>query len=1437
LIFSPLHLRVVLCLSVCSVGWAQQVRDGRPDPAALSKAVIERHLQSMHPVIPSDPSKPTPGKYLLGRKSARSNQLRSRIRATTAARPQPQVLSKSSASAVSPGIQFRNALPAGAIANSVVTGDFNKDGHMDFVVANGGTDDLWIYFGNGDGTFQLPIIIPLTKGLTPVYLATADLRGIGVLDLIVAEFDTSTVGVLLGNGDGTFGFEQEYLLPQPPGALVVDDFNHDGKLDIASVLVTELQHPEPVPYIATLLGDGTGKFGAPVTTPNYGFFSSATSIASGDVNGDGLPEVLITGPGLENSQIFLNNGDGTFTAGQTVQENSGFSILMDGKLADINEDGCADAEIADGNNFVWLFTGDCSGNFTFLGKVPMGDGNSALRLADLNGDGHLDLVTSAIPTPIPVVGEAYAGNTLSVAFGDGHGNFTSGRDYVGTGMSYALAIADFNGDGKPDVVTPSPDTDTATVYINDGSGGFGFPQGEWIGVAGSGLINAPISAASFVDLNGDGKPDMVILDDGGVNEYYIAAMLNDGTGKFSAPILSDTGVALTSNWMGDYRLGDFRKTGHPDFVAIGVSLEFSQGVQYIVFAPGNGDGTFGKPTYTSVTGADGIMAVGDFNGDGKLDFVAVNADSTVTGKYANVFLGNGDGTFRSGGSVSFSDSGNAITRAYAGDFNRDGKLDVLVVTTSNGYWANTDVWEFLGNGDGTLQAGVELFTGFQPMTMADVNGDGWPDIVRYDLKWPGSTETLGPAKFTTYLDQPNGTFLQSGSYTPYAGVPLQVAHYFQFGDPSSDSKVGDLNGDGKLDEIAWQNIALADEQLYGQVLMGNGDGTFTPTYDVLSFNKYSGLPPDNAVILDGSKVSDLVEIDASTSAMHVYKGGPAPAVQLALEEAQVIGTSGCGWVFLNVPSASDTMVTLASSVKGITPPPSVTVPAGSLNQKFCYMLDPTYDWRSVFDIRATLGTDTAVAYASQSYVVGFTETLSPNADQVVYPTESTTMVTVSVTAEAGYSSTVQLNCANLVAGESCTFGSPTLNVSPNAVATTTVVVNTGANSQGGGPVEVEASDGNVAKWPSFNVYIQPLLVSGGGNPQATSPGTGQTGIYINGLPPYSPSCSGLPAGVTCSFSGNQLPYPSGTDLALSLNVPSGLAAGDYPFTVTVASGSVATPLALDLVISDFSLVLPSNQADWVLPGGTANVGLEVQPINGMDAVVAVTCSLNVGGTCTGGSAVVSGPNSGSVTLVVSPPANAATGAYTLTVNGTVAPLTHTVKFPFYIADYSGSLSTSSVTIARGASGSLNATVSATTGFGGTVSFSCGGTAELTCSFSPSTVQPTGTSPQTTTVTVTAGNSASVLPLKDSSTSRFLLLALIFPFGLVLRIASKGQTRSVRAVAGLFLLALIPTMLSCSGGGSGGGGGGSNTYTITVNATAAGTDTTRTLGTINVTVTH
>jgi hypothetical protein len=278
--------------------------------------LIERRFRSIRPEPLPQFDGAVPGTRLLELRHLRNEALQDRIVTSRA------VASRASLTSTTlPGIEMRPMQPGGETPTAVVTGDFNGDGHQDFVIANGVTNDLWIYLGNGDGTFQLPQIIPLSQGLSPVYLATGDLRGNGKLDLVVAESDSMTVGVLLGNGDGTFGYEQTYTLPEPTAAVVVDDFNHDGKLDIAAVMDTSEDVyliTTGVPYLAVLIGDGTGNFAAPIITSNYGFYSTAFNLASGDVNGDGLPDLLVTGPGLENSQIFLNNGDGTFTAGATV---------------------------------------------------------------------------------------------------------------------------------------------------------------------------------------------------------------------------------------------------------------------------------------------------------------------------------------------------------------------------------------------------------------------------------------------------------------------------------------------------------------------------------------------------------------------------------------------------------------------------------------------------------------------------------------------------------------------------------------------------------------------------------------------------------------------------------------------------------------------------------------------------------------------------------------------------------------------------------------------------------------------------------------------------------------------------------------------------------------------------------------------------------------
>ncbi len=170
------------------------------------------------------------------------------------------------------------------------------------------------------------------------------------------------------------------------------------------------------------------------------------------------------------------------------------------------------------------------------------------------------------------------------------------------------------------------------------------------------------------------------------------------------------------------------------------------------------------------------------------------------------------------------------------------------------------------------------------MTMADVNGDSFLDIIRYDFMWPdGTTETLGPAKFTTYLDQPSSNFAQSSSYAPYSGTPLQSPPYLQFGDPETSSMVADLNGDGKPDEIAFQRPfpLLATSTLKFSRAMVMARSRQLSTFSIF---KNHTLFRHTPTLWTEALFSDLIELDRSTTSMHVFKGGPAPAVQLALEE-------------------------------------------------------------------------------------------------------------------------------------------------------------------------------------------------------------------------------------------------------------------------------------------------------------------------------------------------------------------------------------------------------------------------------------------------------------------------------------------------------------------------------------------------------------------------
>ena len=399
-------------------------------------------------------------------------------------------------------------------------------------------------------------------------LVAADLRGIGEADLVVAEADSGTVGVLLGNGDGTFGTETRFGSFDPGGSarwpvdISVGDFNGDGKTD----LLVALSGPEfTFNKLAFLPGDGLGHYGSPVYTDVPGDFQSLT-LPVGDFNRDGKLDVMVNF-NFEAVVPFLGNGDGTFTRSQLQVDGNFFRVVTNSALGDVNEDGCLDVVSLDSYNVASVFIGNCDGTFqTQPARFPVGDVGFSAALTDLNGDGHLDLVTGG------VLGTGYPhlqGNLLCVLLGDGNGNFSNGRVYRGDTSMFSLAFADLNGDGRPDVLTANQDSDSATVFLNDGTGGFGDPQGLSVGY-GSGQVNAPLSRPIATDLNADRKTDLVLLEapiyQAEPCAFQITALLNDGSGKLSDPIRSD-GTDCSVIFI-DYVMADFRGTGQPDFLAL-----------------------------------------------------------------------------------------------------------------------------------------------------------------------------------------------------------------------------------------------------------------------------------------------------------------------------------------------------------------------------------------------------------------------------------------------------------------------------------------------------------------------------------------------------------------------------------------------------------------------------------------------------------------------------------------------------------------------------------------------------------------------------------------------------------------------------------------------------------------------------------------------------
>jgi len=500
---------------------------------------------------------------------------------------------------------------------------------------------IHVLMGQAGGSFQAPNERNIFN-LVPNSIVAGDFDGDHKADLAVAGTDPfalipGKIVVFRGQGDGSFDFNPSSSLAgsrmASPLSLTVGDFNNDGKDDLAMSLEETSSSNQSISIL--LAGSGNGLF-EPVTLYRAGFLPA--SIAEDDYNGDGKNDLAVVNNGSNDVSLLLGSGTGSFQAVLSLPTDVNPSSVALGKF---NGDGALDIAVTNfsGTVATWLGTG--TGNFDFSTNKPVGLGPTGVTVADFNNDNRGDLAVAVIGLSIlladsngvmqaPVTfspgdsvtsvaaadfnrdGKLDVATNSLILPGKGDGTFQPAITHPSFGAG--VTAGDLNGDANPDLVLPGSGNSEVGILLGNGNGSFQPIVNYQVGPS-------PQSAA-IADFNSDNKPDVVVANNG---NSTVSILLGTGTGTFQPATSFPAGSGAIS-----VAVADFDRDNNQDLAVANYLTPQGPANETVSILLGTGLGTFRPPINLHVGLAPISVAAGDFNFDTKPDLAVANNGGNVS---------------------------------------------------------------------------------------------------------------------------------------------------------------------------------------------------------------------------------------------------------------------------------------------------------------------------------------------------------------------------------------------------------------------------------------------------------------------------------------------------------------------------------------------------------------------------------------------------------------------------------------------------------------------------------------------------------------------------------------------------------------------------------------------------------------------------------------